>query len=751
MSKSTLSACRPLLFGSFAAICLTSTVFADAGAPGSTPNQTSSPIPWYQEKLLGMEVGPTGAQMGYSDPTDPRYCARFDGREIVRHCVAAHAEYLVIWARDGDYAYYDSKFLTKCPGLGSRDVLREAVDEARQHHLPLIAYCVMQQGGNYLAAHPEYAMRDAQGNTLAGLYCFNSGYLEDLKRMAVEQLAYGIDGFHFDMFVEGFGPPYGCWCDSCLKKFQAEYGKPMSRSMTWDADWEQVMEFRYRSIQRFEQELYAYVKSINPHATVDFNYHGNPPFSWETGQRPVQHAGNADFVTGETGAWFLYPLSVSLNTEFYRAVTPGRPVQVAMSRDVRMYHNQTTRPVNDLRWELFTALAHGAFATMVDKTAFDGGLDPVAYERIGEAFADVLACRRNFGQPPVHEVGIYYSSRTRDWYGREKPAKYYASFAGAHKAMVYEHIPWSVLLDENVTLERLQAFPVVLLSNAGCLTDRETALLRQYVEQGGRLIVTGFSGTLDRFGQPRDESALADLIGARLKGRLDTLDNWVRFPAASASTLTADLAPGVRRDWPFLVKGPAVIYAATTAEPVGELMKPFRTIRQQQGKESTDWPMSAEAPVGPAILVNHVGKGIVLTFAGSPDFATASENRTVEARRLLRDAVRWLDPKPRVQITAPNTVETVVTDDPATRTLRVHLMGYNAPPQTITPKDNPLSMQGFVLAEVIEDAPMYRATVELDRPFERVEAWRKSTQLTRSGQRVEATINDIHDVLIFHY
>jgi hypothetical protein len=47
-----------------------------------------------------MEVGPTGAQFGHSDPNDARYCSQFSGREIVRRCVAAHCDYLVIWARD---------------------------------------------------------------------------------------------------------------------------------------------------------------------------------------------------------------------------------------------------------------------------------------------------------------------------------------------------------------------------------------------------------------------------------------------------------------------------------------------------------------------------------------------------------------------------------------------------------------------------------------------------------------------------
>jgi hypothetical protein len=103
-----------------------------------------------------MEVGPTGAQFGYSDPKEGRYCSKFDGAEIVRRCVAANCDYVVTWVRDGDFAYYDSKLLPKAPGLKSRDPLREAVAEAKKQHVPLLAYCVVQQAGHYLAAHPEW-------------------------------------------------------------------------------------------------------------------------------------------------------------------------------------------------------------------------------------------------------------------------------------------------------------------------------------------------------------------------------------------------------------------------------------------------------------------------------------------------------------------------------------------------------------------------------------------------------------------
>jgi Hypothetical glycosyl hydrolase 6 len=711
------------------------------------PASIAAGQPWFRRSLVGMEVGPTGAQFGDSDASDTRYCVRFNGREIVRHAVAHNSEYLVIWARDGDYAYYNSKLLPKAPGLGSRDPLREAVDEARQHKLTILAYCVVQQGGHFLKAHPELEMRGSDGQPI-GRFCLNSGYLETMKQIVAEQLSYNIDGFHIDMLDQGFAPPYGCWCDTCQKQFENEFGHPMPKGASWDAAWDDMLEFRYRTSETFEKKLAAHIKSINPQVTVDFNYHGVPPFSFEVGQRPVQHAGNGDFVTGETGVWGFSALGVGLNAEFYRASTPGRPFQVAMQRGVRMYHDQTTRPLADIRWELFTLLAHGAFVTMVDKTGFDGSLDPMAYDRTGEAFKEALAKRTNFGHKPVYEVGLYYSSRSRDWIGREKPLQWMQSFLGAQKAMVYEHIPFGVILDENAGLETLQQFPVVMLPNAAILSEKEIALFRLYVQEGGKLLVTGQSGQFDRMGKPLPESTLSEIIGAKTSGRLKSEDNWVRLPKLLESDSV--IARGLRPDWAFLVEGPATIYSPTTAQPVGELLQPYRTTRQlegkDQGEQGTSWPMSADAQVGPAILINRVGKGMVLTFAASPDFATASEYHIVEARRLLGNAIRFLHPVPRVHIDAPSNVETVVTDDPANRILRVHCIGYNSTPQSMPVKEMP-----YVVPGLIEDAPTYHIALEPNSPVKRAEALNKSTSLELRAGRLEGTVNDIYDVIVIYY
>lgn len=724
---------------------------------------TAAEAPWFSRALVGMEVGPTGAQFaGGRHARD--YAMNFNGGDIVRRCLAANAQYLVLWVRDGDFTFHNSKLLSKPSGLGDRDVLREAADEARRHHLPLIAYCQLQYPARELRQHPDWKARQADGKPIDHLVCFNSPYTNVVRALLAEMLAYGIAGFHLDMVDQGFGPPHGCWCDRCQELFRAEYGRPMPKGVNWeDEDWDRMLQFRYATSDRFEKRLTEYVRHLDPRATVDFNYHGNPPFSWEIGQTPVRHASNGDFVTGEAGLWAFGALSASFNAAWYRAATPDRPFQVAVQRGVRMYHDQTTRPLQDMRWEMFTLLAHGAFVTMIDKTGYDGWLDPVAYDRIGLLLGEARAKQAQFGHAPVREIGIYFSARARDWLGRDKPALYYASVQGAHKACVYEHLGFGFLFDESLSLQRLQAFPVVCLPNTGILTEREVGLFRQYVEEGGKLLVTGQSGQFDRLGRPLANSVLESLTGAKVKGRLEGTDHWMRFGPASAITnrenasvwptrfastpqSLAGLTGGLRADWPFLVRGPATVYEATSARPVGELLDSHRASLADPPSYNADWPLSARQVVGPAVLLNSVGKGAVLTMAGSPDFATASEHHIVEARRLFANALRLLHPHPRVRVDAPANVEAVVTDDPGTRTLRVHLIAYNATPQTTPLKERP-----YVLPGLIEDAPMFRASLELRDGLKSARALNQSTRLKKRGRRLDLTVADIYEVIQCRY
>ncbi|MGC9052781.1 MAG: family 10 glycosylhydrolase [Candidatus Hydrogenedens sp.] len=708
---------------------------------------------WYEKARVGMEVGPTGAQWGFSSVNDERYCSKWDGAEIVRRCHQANCDYVVVWVRDGDYAYYNSKILLKAPGLKDRDPLKESINEAKKYNMPVIAYCVVQQGGHYIEQHPEFLMHDLNGKPIYHRFCYNSGYLEVMKQIVDEIMDYGVQGFHIDMVDQGFGPPYGCACPACKNLFKEQYGLEMPTSITWDDAWKNFLEFRYKSSENFEKKLYAYIKNRDAKVSVDFNYHGNPPFSFEVGQRPVQHGENGDFITGETGIWGFSALTVGLNAEFYRSAVPHQRVQVAIQRGVRMYHDQTTRPLNDIRWELLTLFAHGSFVTMVDKLGFDGTADPIAYNRIGKAFQEIKEKKGFFYHKPVYEVGIYFSSKTRDWVARENPSIYFTSFQGTHKAMVYEHIPWGILLDENCTYEKLIQFPVVILPNVGILSSAEINMFTNYVYEGGKLIITGVTGCYDDFGNIGTYK-LEPLTGCKFVSKLESEDNWISL-GPTQSQEEEQLAKEIEHahineeeyknsdTMPLLIRGPAGIFETTSAKAIGKLWKPYRTQRQTEGKEGTDLPMSPETTIGPAIFINHIGKGTVMTWTCSPDYALGSEYALSECRKLMLNAVHYLNPGPEIQISAPSFVETVILRKPENDGFYVHCIAYSSPPQTIPMKNRP-----YILPSLIEDTPCFYLTITTVNPIQSTIANNTTTQIERiADNKIKAFVTDIHEVI----
>ena len=118
----------------------------------------------------------------------------------------------------------------------------------------------------------------------------------------------------------------------------------------------------------------------------------------------------------------------------------------------------------------------------------------------------------------------------------------------------------------------------------------------------------------------------------------------------------------------------------------------------------------------------------------------------VEARQLLRDAVRYLVPRSRVRVGAPSNVEVVITEEPAARTIRVHFIAYNATPQVMPARNRP-----YVVPGLIEDAPMFEATVEVPEKLKGATGLNPTTVIKRQGNRVKAVIQDIHEVLVLRF
>ena len=56
-----------------------------------------------------------------------------------------------------------------------------------------------------------------------------------------------------------------------------------------------------------------------------------------------------------------------------------------------------------------------------------------------------------------------------------------------------------------------------------------------------------------------------------------------------------------------------------------------------------------------------------------------------------------------------------------------------------------------MLPALLEDTPMYRATIKTAEPIKRATAFNPSTRIAREKRRVQLTVEDIHEVISLQY
>ncbi|MHC4401556.1 MAG: hypothetical protein ACYTG0_17935 [Planctomycetota bacterium] len=100
------------------------------------------------------------------------------------------------------------------------------------------------------------------------------------------------------------------------------------------------------------------------------------------------------------------------------------------------------------------------------------------------------------------------------------PQKSLYDYLGWAQALTDRHFQWDALPDDRLDPERLEPFRVVVLPSALCLSDGAIAALVDYVERGGRVVVSGEAGTrygVQRFLWHREPG---ETLGARIPKRV---------------------------------------------------------------------------------------------------------------------------------------------------------------------------------------------------------------------------------------
>lgn len=463
---------------------------------------------------------------------------RFNPAVVAQTLAAAHVNAAVFFAKDqyGNF-YYNTSYGHKHTGLGEMDLLGRLVEESHRLDIKVSAYYSVFWDVEAARGHPEWMMRDVNGTTSYARWpraCINSPYGKEALRH-IDEVAhlYSIDGLWLDML---FVLP--CYCGHCERRFQELTGERIPRRKHGSV-WQAFLKFQYDYVRQFIADARKCLALWRPEAALAINlvnFPHKPPSSGmdATGQvRECDYAA-CDGYTDWHGMYF--PVYAAKHT---RAAVATQSFEVLTSRFNHTW-DFSMRPVAQMAYEAYTAVANGAAVILDDEPYHDGRLEGEVYGILAPIY-DEIARREPYllDVTPMAYAAVYHSLKVRELdemfsdsesrrmggsassegdlppfpesIGRDISSE--VALQGAVKLLVDAHLPVEIVHDQNVTLEVLKKFRVVYLPNIVTFSDEEVEVLRRYVFGGGGLVATFQTGLFTRLGARNIDFLLADLFG----------------------------------------------------------------------------------------------------------------------------------------------------------------------------------------------------------------------------------------------
>jgi hypothetical protein len=509
---------------------------AAAALPGQTSatgdRATSSGVPWYRRAYRWGQTNITE-----NDP--PRYDIPFWRDYWKRTRTQA-----VIINAGGIVAYYPSKFPLhhRAEFLAGRDLFGELTKAAHDDGLFVMARMDSNRTAeDFFKAHPDWFARDIQGNPYRAadkyIACINSGYYDEYLPSVLQEI---IERSHPDGFSDnswaGMGRENICYCANCDRKFREKTTKALPKQANWDDP-------AYR-----DWIMWSYARRTE---------------IWELNNRTTQTAGGPDCIWSGMNSGSVTSQARSFrdmrdicerahimmldhqrrddDTGFQQNGDTGKrvhgllgwdklaPESMAMYQSGPGYYRVASKPAAEARMWMIAGIA--------------GGIQPwwhhvAAYHedrRMYRTAEPVMRwCEENqtylINRQPVATVGIVWSQRNTDFYGRDDaPERVDAPYTGFMHALVRARIPYLPVHADDIARDG-KNFACLILPNVGGLSDEQCAAIRRYAEAGGSVFATGVTSLYNEWGDPRPNFGLASVLGVHRIGETPRLAAGGRRP-----------------------------------------------------------------------------------------------------------------------------------------------------------------------------------------------------------------------------
>lgn len=633
---------------------------------------------WHEEFVKGIGINLWAAEW------DDQSITNFDAEKLAEEVSRTTSEFGFTFQGFTEDQLGKSFFPTRkgpvhrnlAPG---RDHMGEYLEALRKRDIRVFGYYSFPDRTAW-ERNPDWRMTDAEGNdihrSITGELCPNTPYHDHMVERVREVAArYDLDGILIDAarFMDA------CYCDSCRRKYRARFGvdlPPVPRA--GDAQWVRFNEWRYECVTELLSDIHAAVKLANP--KILFTHNWFPVMwnanDWKFGEDFEATAGLDDVVTalskwiqGET----RYTDMIWRNgfmTKYCRGLSGDKPTWIQMGR-FPYGRDYQVLPAHELKLAAYSVAIAGGSPILIDNAFPDGRPDDVGFDAMSEAYQDVAKRRAAFEcREDLAQVALYYSRRSDDCLDFAFPGekRHVGAVEGAYKALLEGHVP-ARLVGEQSLDSVLSGFKVVVVASAPAMGDAQLSALREFVEDGGTLIVTGRSSLFHMDGTSRDDFGLGEVVAA-------SYVNPVAYASSYIKPTDHWLFAGVDQRKHVLLRCEMNKVEPTPGcECAGWLQLPLTAV--DTGVRSyIDERAVAHGPQTryPAAVVHNVGRGRCIYFAaditrdyglyGYPDLRTI----------FLNAVSAGLGDERLVEVNAPTCVEVGVFRSGST--YAVHLLNY---------------------------------------------------------------------------
>jgi hypothetical protein len=426
---------------------------------------------------------------------------------------------------------------------------------------------------------------------------------------------YQVDGFWIDGDLWAVEP---CYCDACRAAFKEKTGLAEPPAKETDPNWAAWWNFTRESFEAYVTRYCDAVHRHKPGVLVCSNW-------LQTFKNPGEPAVPTDWISGDN-AW-VWGLDGS-RCEARFLSTRGKPWDIMLwafycSHGMGQPESPwVMKPAEMLEQEAAVLLSFGGNVQVYEHPPGlrNGQLAPWRLKRL-RAVGRFVKARRALCQDTesVPQIAVLHSEHHLRSAPTGKNLMWNVDAAPVQGA-VYGLLECQYgvdILDEWALPPRLREFPVVVAPEQDAMSEALVAALKDYVRQGGRLLVTG-ARALERFG--------AEFLGVT-PGTIEEKKSY-HVPAADGMT------PVFSQEWRLV--------ECTTAKPLGQLGRSVLT--------------DDRLLPNPAAVTRAEGKGRVV-YVPAGVFRDFAHNRYPLTREWIRGLVRALQPRLDISVRAPTALD----------------------------------------------------------------------------------------------